>query len=178
MLEMQGYKFSIVKPHADETCLIKDPKKNAKQVSLRKLKAVALKHPGELVLTADTIVVLKDHILGKPKDKKDALRMLKKLNNATHKVMTAFHLGIYDGKKLKTLCAEVVVSNVVFGDFKDADYTRYIATDEPMDKAGAYAVQGIGSKFIKRVDGSYTNVVGLPLFEVVQALSKAGVRPL
>lgn len=177
MLELQEYKFSVVKPKADENCRILDPKKNALEVSLRKLKASALKHPGELILTADTIVVLKDHILGKPRDKKDALRMLKKLNGRTHKVMTAFHLGSYDGKKLKIFSSKVVSSNVVFGDFKDQDYIRYIATGEPMDKAGAYAVQGIGSKFIKRIDGSYTNVVGLPLFEVIEALSSAGVRP-
>lgn len=175
LLGAQGYRFKVVKPLADEHCTIKDPVKNALDVSLRKAKVVAVKNPSKIILSADTIVVLDKLILGKPKNKKDALDMLSKLNNRTHKVITAFTVAVYKNSRLKILSSKAVTSKVIFGDFSKDDYINYIKTKEPMDKAGAYAVQGLGSKFIKTISGSYTNVVGLPLFEVSKELQKAGV---
>ncbi|HOW16210.1 MAG TPA: Maf family protein [bacterium] len=177
MLKEQGYSFSVVKPQTNEACKVKDPVKNALAVSLRKAKCVALKNPNKLVVSADTIVVLNKTLLGKPLNKDHALKMLKSLNNKSHKVITAFHLVIYKDKKLKVIKAKAVTSKVFFGNFLDAEYKSYIRTKEPMDKAGAYAIQGIGAKFVSKVLGSYTNVVGLPLFELAKSLEKAGISP-
>jgi len=180
MLKAQGYFFRVVKPLVDEFCSIKDPVKNALEVSIRKARVVATKNPNKIVLSADTIVVLNKTILGKPKNKKDALMMLTKLNNTTHTVITAFTIAVYKNSKFKVISSKTVSSKVVFGNFGKKDYLKYIDTKEPMDKAGAYAVQGIGAKFIKQIQGSYTNVVGLPLFEVCKCIEivklKAGVK--
>ena len=175
MLRLQGCSFRVVKPYVDESCAIKDPAKNALAVSVRKAKVVALKHPNCVVLSADTIVVLGAKILGKPKDKKDALKMLTKLNAKTHRVITAFTVATYNKEKFKIISSRAVISKVTFGDFSKKEYLNYVDTKEPLDKAGAYAIQGLGCKFVKSIQGSYTNIVGLPFFEVTKALAQAGV---
>jgi septum formation protein len=131
--------------------------------------AIALKHQNALVLGADTIVVIDGIILGKPANKTQAKNMLEKLSGREHKVFTGFtiaHLAI-DIHETK-----VIQSTVRFKTISTDEMNWYIACDEPYDKAGGYAIQGKGAYFIQSIRGSYTNVIGLPLCEVLQALKK------
>jgi septum formation protein len=121
------------------------------------------------VLGADTEVVLDGTIFGKPKDAADAVRMLTLLSSRTHHVMTAVAL-CWD----QAIVAEISTSAVTFRDLTHDEIERYVATGEPFDKAGAYAVQGRAASFVSRIDGSYTGVMGLPLYETAQALAGIG----
>jgi septum formation protein len=121
------------------------------------------------VLGADTEVVLDGTIFGKPKDAADAVRMLTLLSSRTHQVLTAVAL-CWD----QEIVAEISTSAVTFRDLAHDEIERYIATGEPFDKAGAYAVQGRAASFVSRIDGSYTGVMGLPLYETAQALAGIG----
>jgi septum formation protein len=116
-------------------------------------------------------VVIDDTVLGKPRDAADGFRMLRLLSGHTHRVMTAFVLL---DPNSQVYASQVVTSQVTFKPLADAQIQEYLATGEPFDKAGAYAVQGLGGSFIERVDGSYNNVVGLPLDEVLEVLRSAG----
>lgn len=137
-------------------------------MNLAKIKALDVyqNNSDRCILAADTIVVYKNQILGKPKDEKDAYRMLSLLNGNTHEVIT----GICVIHKDKILL-EYEISKVTFKKISDEDIFEYIKTKEPMDKAGAYAIQGIGSKFIEKYEGEYDNIVGLPMKKVLKALS-------
>ena len=122
---------------------------------------------GDIIIGADTIVLLDNEILGKPTSEEDAFRMLKKLSGRTHSVITGIAVKEVEGATL----LESVKSEVHFRPIDDNEIREYIVTGEPMDKAGAYAVQGIGGKFIEKVDGCYHNVVGLPILRLVKMLS-------
>ena len=125
--------------------------------------------PARPVLGADTEVVLDGVIVGKPKDAADAVRMLTALSSRSHQVLTAVAL-CWDQK----IVAEITTSAVTFRELAHDEITRYVATGEPFDKAGAYAVQGRAASFVSRIDGSYTGVMGLPLYETAQALAGIG----
>jgi septum formation protein len=131
---------------------------------------VASARPEAWVLAADTIVEVDGEILGKPVDAADAVRLLKKLRNRWHAVWTGFCL-----MRDKAVMTGVVRSEVRFGDFSDAVCVAYVATGEPLDKAGAYGIQGKGAFLVREIKGSYSNVVGLPLHEVVDALLAQGI---
>jgi septum formation protein len=120
-------------------------------------------------LGSDTIVLLDDDILGKPGSREEAERMLKSLSGRTHQVYSAVALALSEERVLETLN----VTKVTFGDMPDDWIKSYCRGDEPMDKAGAYAVQGATSRFISRIDGSYSGVMGLPLFETAALLREA-----
>ena len=122
------------------------------------------------LLAADTIVVLDGEIFGKPRDEADAVAMLRALSGRSHEVMTA--VAVCAGG---TVRSAVSVSRVRFREIGEAECRAYWATGEPADKAGAYAVQGLGAVFIERIEGSYSGVMGLPLFETAQLLRGAGV---
>ena len=126
------------------------------------------------VLAADTIVVLRDKIFGKPESESDAIDMLLKLSGKTHIVMTAVTVGIInkDQAKFHTIS---VSSNVEFAKLTEGDCKKYCKTNEPFDKAGSYGIQGYGSAFIKKINGSYSNIVGLPIHEVVELLKELGI---
>ena len=128
-----------------------------------------------LVLGADTLVVLDGRPLGKPASRNDARAMLRALRGRSHEVVTAVVLRDVDpaGREL----AEAVVSQVLMRAYTDAEIDAYVATGEPDDKAGAYAVQGAGGSLVSRVDGCYTNVVGLPLRTTVRLLEAFGLAP-
>lgn len=124
-------------------------------------------NPGEIVITADTVVISPDNeILGKPKDREDAARMLRALSGKTHRVVTGFCV-----RDLVTKISDRVVTEVSFAELDDEDIGRYLDTDEPYDKAGAYAIQGRGATFVTGINGDYSNVVGLPLYVINQVLS-------
>jgi septum formation protein len=127
------------------------------------------KLPPRPVLGADTEVVLDGTIFGKPKDSADAIRMLSLLSRRTHQVLTAVALCWEHG-----VVAEISTSAVTFRELERDEIERYVATGEPLDKAGAYAVQGRAASFVSRIDGSYSGVMGLPLYETAQALAGIG----
>ncbi|WP_394147699.1 Maf family protein [Shewanella atlantica] len=120
-----------------------------------------------VVLGSDTIVVLDDQILGKPVDEADALRMLTELSGQSHSVMTA--VALTDGK---TTLTRLVETKVKFCEIDEQDILAYIATGEPMDKAGAYGIQALGGSFVERIEGSYSAVVGLPMVETRELLKE------
>jgi septum formation protein len=121
----------------------------------------------EIVLGADTVVVIGDEVLEKPASPEDATRMLRLLSGATHSVFTGICL-LHRGLAI----SEVVETKVTFGHLSEAEMRGYLRSDEPWDKAGGYAIQGLASKFIERIEGSYTNVVGLPVSEVYRHLQQ------
>lgn len=122
------------------------------------------------VIAADTVVVLDGKILGKPKDAADAVRMLTELSGRTHKVLTGVAVS-FDGRQL----AEVCDTEVIFRTLTAAEIADYVATGEPLDKAGAYGIQGRGAVFVEKINGCYNNVVGLPLTRLHLMLAKLGV---
>ena len=122
------------------------------------------------VIAADTVVVAEGVILGKPQDAEDAVAMLKQLSGKTHKVLTGIVVS-YAGEML----AEVCETKVVFRDLTDEEIKNYVATGEPLDKAGAYGIQGKGAVLVEKIDGCYNNVVGLPLTRMQLILAKLGV---
>jgi septum formation protein len=136
-------------------------------VELAKLKAVhvAGKYPNDIVIGADTIVVYEEQILGKPKDEQDAYRMLKLLSNDRHIVYTA--VALVKGEKIKTFVSE---SEVSMKNLSDLEIWNYIKTGEPMDKAGAYAIQGEGGSLVDHYKGDFFTIVGLPLKDLLEAL--------
>ena len=167
LLSQIGIDFSLVDvsveefPEPDE--LAQDyVKRLAREKSLAGVAACDGAAP---VLGSDTIVVLDGNIMEKPQDKKHAIAMLTSLSNSTHQVMTAIALSDSE----QTAC-ELVVTNVTFGEISEQQAIAYWYTGEPADKAGGYAIQGMAGKFVKSIEGSYSSVVGLPLFETAQLI--------
>lgn len=130
--------------------------------------------PGGALLVADTIVVLDDQILGKPSDVEDARRLLARLSGRTHRVFTRYLIARTEDASVPA-AARTVESSVSLRAASAAELERYARTGEGLDKAGAYAIQGIGAFLIQRIEGSYTNVVGLPACEVVEDLLRSGL---
>ena len=123
--------------------------------------------PNAPILCADTTVALGRHILGKPEDAKDALRMLKVLSGQTHRVLTA--VAVASNRK-RAIC--VSISQVTFAPMKLSEMKSYVASGEPMGKAGAYGIQGLAASYISEIKGSYSSIMGLPLFETAQLLKQ------
>ena len=140
--------------------------------ALGKCKAVVkIKGDNLPVIAADTVVVAEGVILGKPQDAGEAVKMLKQLSGKTHKVLTGIAIA-YAGEIL----AEVCETKVVFRELSEDEIKQYVATGEPLDKAGAYGIQGKGAVLVEKIDGCYNNVVGLPLTRMQLILAKLGVR--
>lgn len=165
ILENLGLPFRIVTVETDETCTEKDPRRYVETLALRKGEAV-LEHmlaektatDETIILAADTVVAVENEILGKPRDRDDAARMLRLLSGKTHQVISGIALLSPD----RTAVASEV-TGVRFAHLSESDLDFYLSSDEPYDKAGAYAVQGLASLFIEGLDGDYFNVVGLPV---------------
>ena len=173
LLTQVGCRFEVVKSDAEEC---KDssvpPDELVQENACRKAEKAAAELGGDCaVLGADTVVALDGKIFGKPKDKEDASRMLRELSGRSHEVYTGIAF-VVKGKTYRA--AERTL--VTFRQISDKEIEEYIATGEPMDKAGAYAVQGLAAKFIPRIEGSFSNVVGLPLAAVDALAQKAGVE--
>lgn len=173
LLEELGITFECLPADIDEAVLTNEhPKDLASRLAMSKANIVATRHSDRFVLGADTDVELDGEILGKPKDHKDACRILAKIAGRTHTVWGGCALV-----NISRGVANVVVSStkVTMLPISSSLIERYVATGEPMDKAGAYAVQGIGSQFISHITGSYPNVVGLDTPRVIELLKKYGV---
>lgn len=170
LLKAAGIDFTVKVSDIDESLIVgESPRDYVLRLSREKALAVAGK--GDLVLGADTTVVIDSahggEIAGKPVDEQDARRMLKLLSGRRHEVLTGVSLVLDD-----RIISEVEVTQVEFALMTDLEIDWYISTGEPMDKAGAYGIQGYASRFIERIDGNYSNVVGLPVQLVYTMLKK------
>jgi septum formation protein len=159
LLSSLGLRFTVRAVDLDETPGDGEPPEEL-VLRLAREKAAAQAHPGELVLAADTIVVIDGQILGKPRDPQDAIRMLTTIAGREHTVLTGVALED-PGRNRRTSALER--SRVRMATLSPEEIAWYVTTGEPLDKAGSYAVQGIGALFVEEVHGNYTNVVGLPL---------------
>lgn len=158
LLGYYGIPFEVVPSGAEEDAT-GCGEEQVRQLARRKCEDVAARYPDRLVLAADTLVCADDAVLGKPADEEDALRMLKLLSGREHQVHTGVCLRCPDGQYIE----RVATTKVTFLPVGEELLRRYIATGEPMDKAGAYAIQGRAGAFIASIEGSPTNVIGLPL---------------
>lgn len=150
----------------------------AERLARGKAKAVANKFPNDHVLAADTIVLAGEQILGKPRDQADAARMLRMLSGRDHQVLTSVCLlSPVKENQRPTEDVRTEITRVHMSELRESEISAYIASGEPMDKAGAYAVQGIASRWIFRIEGDYSNVVGLPIALVYRMLRVAGALP-
>lgn len=170
LLTTAGFSFDVTPADVDETPRPDEtPERYALRVARDKAAAVTLerRNPGNAVLAADTVVVRDGEILGKPVDEADAKRMLKRLSGAVHDVHTAVVI-LTDEENREA----VVTTRVRLLPLSDAEISWYIATGEPRGKAGAYAIQGYAARFVDRIEGSWSNVVGLPIATVYQMLKE------
>lgn len=173
ILQQLGVSFEVVSPSIDETPRPnEDPRAYLERMAREKLADVRGRvDPLRIILTADTTVLESGTILGKPEDDDDARRMIARLSGRAHEVITAF--AIADDRRTHL---QLVTTKVEFRSLNDDEIDAYVASNEGNDKAGAYAVQGLGARFVSRIEGSYTNVVGLPACEVWVALRSFGAR--
>lgn len=172
LLESAGISFRVVPADINEDPLPgEEPVDHVLRLAEGKARAASDRTEGRFFLGADTIVLCDGEIMGKPKDHADAQRMLRKLSGVPHEVVTGF--AIYDRERNDAL-VEAVRTKVYFKQLRDEEIDAYIATGCPFDKAGGYAIQGGAAHMVRKIDGSYTNVVGLPLCEVVEKLRVLG----
>ena len=176
LLEKIGLEFEVDPGnHAEQLRPTSDPHALAREISLKKASIVAGKHPDALIIAADTFIVFGDKILGKPENKTESRKMLTSLNGKSHVVITGF--SIVDTKSGKTVSGSTETT-VQLKELTLREIDAYVKTREPIGKAGAYAIQGIGAVIIDRIEGDYFNVVGLPLATLTEALKEFGVYVL
>ena len=176
LLKQAGLSFSVVPSSFDESLVsVSSPQPYVKFLAESKALDVSKKYPESWVIGADTIVLINETILGKPDSKQNARDMLNLLSGKTHKVMTGYCIRC---DIQNVLFSDTVSTDVVFKHLTEKEIEWYIHTDEPFDKAGAYAIQGLGSSFVKAINGSYTNVVGLPVCEIFDFLFRKHILDL
>ncbi len=172
LLSFAGYVFEVIPSDADETLEYGTHAFDAvKELSKRKALSVSKENPGAVVLGCDTVVSLGGKILGKPHSEKEAFSMLSSLSGKEHEVYTGVY--ITDGEKSESF---VSCTKVEFYALSKETVESYIATGEPMDKAGAYGIQGLGSVLVKKLNGDYFTVMGLPMSECARVLSHFGIK--
>ncbi|MEA1968035.1 MAG: Maf family protein [Thermodesulfobacteriota bacterium] len=168
LLEQAGINFSVEPAEIkEERTALESPGEYVKRLSFEKARYIAAKHPETWTLGADTVVVMDNHLLEKPDSTEDAIEMLKFLSNKTHTVYTGFTLC---SRQKNRVITKIVTTDVLFKKLTLQEIQWYVSTGEPFDKAGAYAIQGLGTFIVKSITGSYTNVVGLPVCEVIETL--------
>ena len=173
LLRQVGVSFTVDPADVDERPLPGErPEDYAVRVALDKARVAAARSKNGVIIAADTIVVVDDTILGKPADRNDAERMLTVLSNRVHRVITG--LAVIDAASGKTMTNSAVTS-VWFRDLSQQEIQSYLAGGEPLDKAGAYGIQGKGALLVKKIEGCYFNVVGLPLSLMGELLRKFGI---
>lgn len=176
ILKNAGFEFTVLPTEFDESGVKADtPEALVESLSVGKAEECfsSLSDPqGKVVLAADTVVVLDGEVLGKPRDAADAKTMLQKLSGKSHTVMTAVTI-LSEGDRISF----TEKTEVVFFPLTDEEIDDYIATKEPLDKAGAYGIQGLGCALVRKIDGDYFNVVGLPIAQVMRYLKTLGVIP-
>lgn len=175
LLDLTGLKYQVITPNVDEKQIPEEaPRDHVKRLALEKTISVAANNPEDVVLGCDTVVILNGRtILGKPRSKKDAKDMLIRLAGREHTVLSSVAAVWHRKGKQRVVTVE---SRVRIKQLEDWEINWYLDTGEPMDKAGAYAIQGRGAIFIEGIVGSHTNVIGMPLMETVMLLRSFGVR--
>lgn len=173
LLKAAGIEFDVIVANVDESVQAGEtPDAHVRRLAEEKARAVIPQARGRPVLAADTVVVVDGVILGKPADPGDATRMLRMLSGRAHDVMTGVTLA-RETPSAVTTC--VAITTVEIAALTEAEIAWYAASGEPADKAGAYAIQGLASRFVTRIDGSYSNVVGLPVAVVYDLCGQAGL---
>lgn len=169
-----GLPFEAISTEIDEERVQEPtPDRLVRRLAREKADSVARQHPEAIVIGADTVVVHAGDVLGKPRDTSDAAAMLRRLSGETHHVYTGVAVvRRADGRAL----VEHEVTAVTFGELAPRAIERYVASGEPMDKAGAYGIQGVGATLVRRVEGCYFNVVGLPLYRLARMLAAFGIE--
>ena len=174
LLAQLGVEFEVLPVGIDESCL---PGENStdcvKRLSLEKARAVSAKKPAAVVIGADTLISASGQVFGKPTGREDALRMLECLSGRSHEVLTG--VAIVGQNREESV---VQSSTVYFGEISPREAQAYWETEEPIGKAGGYAIQGIAGQFVKRLEGSYSGVMGLPLHETALLLKQFGIMIL
>jgi septum formation protein len=173
ILRSAGLPFSVLSSAVDETPVpAESPQDLVRRLALAKAELVAARALGPtIVIAADTVVVLEGAILGKPRTSEDARQMLEKLSGRTHSVMTGVTLIRLPDVERREF---IETTQVHFASISNEEIVKYLSSGEPFDKAGAYAIQGLGGRFIPRIDGCYFNVVGLPLSRLCKELAELG----
>ena len=170
LLTAAGFSFEIMPVEVDESVLpTEEPKNYVSRLALTKARAAARRNPGTAVLGADTAVVAGSRVLGKPADAQEAAEMLQTLSGRTHDVLTGVAICAHGREACHVVC-----TRVRFVQLSAAEIAWYVASSEPYDKAGGYAVQGLASRFVDTIEGSYSNVVGLPVSVVYGLLKDLG----
>jgi septum formation protein len=173
LLKQAGLHFSVIPSRVDEDSIsVSSPALYAKELAIAKAMDVAGIHPDSWVIGADTIVLIDGLILGKPDSKAHAVEMLGRLSGQTHQVITGYCIC---RKSMGKHIVDSVTTEVTFKTLSRREIEWYTHTSEPFDKAGAYAIQGLGTFLVKSIHGSYSNVVGLPVCEVIEHLIREGV---
>lgn len=175
ILEGFGFQVEIDVEEVEEVSLKKEIADKITEIALKKVEAVAERRPDEYVVGADTVVVVDEEIIGKPKDEEDVCMILKKLSGRSHKVITAYALI---NKKKNLVHTDYEITDIRFTELTEEDIAWYISTGEPMDKAGAYGIQGKGAAFIERMEGDFFSTMGFPLGKFVRDLKKIGINLL
>lgn len=171
-----GLKFKVVISGIDEKFNPRyKPRRQAELLSLQKAQVVSSRFKNSVIIGADTVVVHKDEIIGKPKDAEDAKRILKKLSGGIHVAVTGFTLIDTDSKKSITKSVE---TKVWFRKLTDTEINNFIKKEKPYDKAGAYAIHELAAVFVEKIEGDFFNVVGLPLCSLTKELKKFGIKVL
>jgi len=169
LLRNAGIGFEVYPAHIHEEPLTGEaPIDYAQRLARDKATTVLARHPDAMVLGADTVVVVDAHLLEKPANAEDAVRMLRLLSGRTHQVITGVSLLADNFER-----TEAEVTQVAFVRMLEHEIAEYVASGEPMDKAGAYGIQGLASRWVERIDGDYFNVVGLPVRRVYRMLNEA-----
>ena len=171
ILENFGFSFKIIVKNIDETSDKTRAEEKILEIAEKKARAAAIDFPDENIVGADTVVVVDGKILGKPKDEKEAFSMLKSLSGRSHEVITAFSF-ININKNISY--SDYEITKVYFKNLTDDEINWYINTKEPMDKAGAYGIQGKGAFFVEKIEGDFFSVMGFPLGKFVRFLNKTG----
>ena len=172
LLNLIGIPHDVRPANVDETMRPREaPRRHAERLAREKASAIAVRDPDLITIGADTVVVINRKVLGKPADAADAARMLGMLSGREHTVITA--VAVARGRKLRSAIEEV---RVKFRPLHDDEIEAYIATGEPMDKAGAYGIQGFGATIVEGIEGDYFSVMGLPLVRLVGLMRDVGVR--
>lgn len=173
LLSQIGLNFEIDPSNYEEDMSLKmNPNKLAEFLSLGKAEDVAKKHKHSIIISADTIVAIDDEVFGKPKTNERARYMLNKLSGRAHSVITGFTIIDTDTNRK---ISKSVETKVYFKSIQKKEMDAYIATGEPLDKGGGYAIQGIAALFVEKIEGDYFNIVGLPILSLVEELKKFGV---
>ncbi len=171
ILENFGFSFKTIVKNIDETSDKTHAEEKILEIAEKKARAAAIDFPNENVVGADTVVVVDGKILGKPKNKEEAFSMLKSLSGRSHEVITAFSF-ININKNISY--SDYEITKVYFKNLTDDEIKWYINTKEPMDKAGAYGIQGKGAFFVEKIEGDFFSVMGFPLGKFVRFLNKTG----